>query len=91
MQSTRTQRTNADALESLAAERTVEAQRHRAITRSTHRQQEADRTTLEPASGELQHPSRGTVEPLDVVDRDNHRGQRGERPKTATAAVATAR
>ena len=71
MQSTRTQRTDADALESLGAERAVETQRHRAGARRTQREQEANRATLEPASRELEHAGRGTVEPLDVVHRDD--------------------
>ena len=34
--------------------------------------------TREPASRKLQHPSRRTVEPLDVIDRNQERRRSGE-------------
>ena len=78
MQRADAQRADADAFQPLIAERTVEAKRRRAAARRTQREEESDRTSLEPASGELEHARRGAVEPLDVVDRDDDRSRRSE-------------
>ena len=72
----RTQRPDPNPFESRTAERTIETERHRAA--GTQREQETDGATLDPASRELEHPGRGPVEPLDVVDRDDDRRRRGE-------------
>jgi len=78
MQRTRAQRTNPDAFESLATERTVKTQWHRAAGRRTQGEEEANATTLESPRGKLEYPGRGTVEPLDVVDRDDERRRGGQ-------------
>jgi hypothetical protein len=81
MQRTRAQPGNTDALELVVPYRTVETQRGRAICRRTERNQEPDATTGEPTNRKRQHPSRWTVEPLDIVDRNQQRSHRGERAK----------
>ena len=78
MQRAGAQRADADAFQPLVAERTVEAKRRRVAARRTQREEEPDRTALEPSSGELEHSRRGAVEPLDVVDRDDDRSRRGK-------------
>ncbi len=49
-----------------------------AVCRRPQREQESDRMTREPAHRKLQHPSRRTVEPLDIVDRNQQRRRGGE-------------
>ena len=73
IQRSRAHRPHRDALQPLVGERAVEAQRHRDIGWSANRKEEADRLVLEPASDELEHFRRRTVEPLDIVDRDDER------------------
>jgi hypothetical protein len=46
----------------------TEAQRH----------QDADRRILQTTDHERQHPGRGRIQPLDIVDRDDHRSGRGQ-------------
>jgi len=43
------------------------------------RRQDPDRRILQTAGHERQHPGRGHIEPLDIVDRDDHRSGRGQR------------
>jgi hypothetical protein len=43
------------------------------------RDQDPDRRIRQAADHERQHPGRGHVQPLDVVDRDDHRAGRGQR------------
>ncbi len=43
-----------------------------------HRHQDPDRLVPQTASRERQHTDRGRIQPLDVVDRDDHRTGRGE-------------
>jgi hypothetical protein len=56
--------------------------------------------TREPANGKLQHPSRRTIKPLDIVDRNQQRryggkraehghGGRGDRPLTGGCIAGT--
>jgi len=70
------QRADPNHLESLV-QRTVETQRHQAAT-TAQRKEETDGKTPESPSRELQHPSRGTVEPLDVIHRDDDRRPGGQ-------------
>jgi hypothetical protein len=43
------------------------------------RHQDLDRRILQTTNHERQHPGRGRIQPLDVVDRDDHRIGRGQR------------
>jgi hypothetical protein len=42
------------------------------------RHQDPDRRILQTADHERQHPGRGRIQPLDIVDRDDHRSGRGQ-------------
>jgi hypothetical protein len=46
---------------------------------NAQRRQNPDRRILQTTDHERQHPGRRRIQPLDVVDRDNHRTGRGQR------------
>ena len=58
--------------------RLTQAERVAART-NAQRYQDPDRRILQTTDDECQHPGRGHVEPLDVIDRDDHRTGRGQR------------
>jgi hypothetical protein len=46
---------------------------------NAQRDQDPDRRILQTADHERQHSGRGRIQPLDIVDRDDHRTGRGQR------------
>jgi hypothetical protein len=50
-----------------------------AASTDAQRRQDPNRRILQTTDHECQHPGRGHVEPLDVVDRDDHRTGHGQR------------
>ena len=69
------QRTDLQTLQHSALERPLQ----RGPTTGTPGEQEANRLVLEPTSRERERVRRRTIEPLDVVDRDQHRAASGQR------------
>ena len=65
----------------------MEARRRSCLTQTervaagtnAERHQDPDRRILQAADHERQHPGGRRIEPLDVVDRDDHRTGRGQR------------
>jgi hypothetical protein len=47
------------------------------------RHQDPDRRILQATNHERQHPGRGHIQPLDIVDRDDHRIGRGQRAQNS--------
>jgi hypothetical protein len=51
---------------------------------NAQRHQSPDRRILQTTDHERQHPGRGHIQPLDIIDRENHRtgcGQRAQNPQ----------
>jgi hypothetical protein len=65
----------------------VEAQRRSCLTQpervtaatNAQRHQDPDRRILQTTNHERQHPGRGHIQPLDIVDRDDDRTRSGQR------------
>ena len=73
VQRAQAERSNPEPLQPLFGERLLELERRREAGHLPQRHQRGDRLVAQAAEGDLEHGRRGRVEPLDIVERDDHR------------------
>ncbi len=81
MKRAQAQRADAKAGQSLPRERLFKLEQGLHVPRSSHRRHHADLFLDQATKGYLEHARGRSVEPLDVIERDDHRPLLGESPK----------
>ena len=79
MKRTQAQRTEHEMGQTIVQEGGLELERREDLRRPTDGRQEADGLVVQPSQGDLQHPGRRRVEPLQIVERDQHGALLGKR------------
>ena len=67
-----------DRCQPIGCKRVVELKRGRCLSSRAHGDQHADGLLAQPSEGDLEHRSRCTVEPLRIVESNEHRPARGK-------------
>ena len=79
MKRTQAQRTEHEMGQTIVREGGLELERRGDLRRPTNGRQEADGLIAQPSKGDLQHPGRRRVDPLQIVERDQHGPALGKR------------